>query len=195
MIAFVKGILAEKTPTYALIECNGVGYMLHISLQTYGSLPQLHETCKLLTHLIVREDAQLLYGFSTAKERTLFQQLISVSGIGPNTARMMLSAMNTNELIAAILNDNSKLLQGIKGIGTKTAQRVVIELKDKVDKDVSPMDKILTAHNTNKDEALLALVSLGFAKNSADVALVKILKANGADLSIEELIKKALQLL
>jgi Holliday junction DNA helicase RuvA len=195
MIAFVKGILAEKNPTYVLIDCNGVGYMLHISLQTYSKLPQVNEPCKLLTHMIVREDAQLLYGFSAANERTLFQQLISVSGIGPNTARMMLSAMNTSGLISAILNNNSKLLEGIKGIGSKTAQRVVIELKDKVDKDISQLDKILTAHNTNKDEALLALVSLGFAKNSADIALSKIIKSDGANLTIEELIKKALQIL
>ncbi|MEI6346694.1 MAG: Holliday junction branch migration protein RuvA [Bacteroidota bacterium] len=195
MIAFVKGILVEKNPTFALIESNGIGYMIHISLQTYSKLPQANESCKLLTHLVVREDAHMLYGFHTEKERILFRQLITVSGIGTNTARMMLSAMNTNELTAAILNENSKLLQGIKGIGAKTAQRVVLDLKDKVDKDVSALDKILTAHNTNKDEALLALVSLGFVKNNADIALSKIIKAEGSELSIEVLIKKALQIL
>ncbi len=195
MISFIRGTLVEKTPAYVLIDCNGVGYMIHISLQTYEKLPNVNDPCKLLTHFIVREDANLLFGFHHVKERTLFQQLISVSGIGPNTARMMLSAMSSNELIAAILNDNSKLLQGIKGIGTKTAQRIVIELKDKVDKEVSPMDKILTAHNTNKEEALLALVSLGFAKNSADIALNKIIKSDGAEVTIEGLIKKALQIL
>jgi holliday junction DNA helicase RuvA len=195
MIAFIRGTLVEKTPAYVLIDCNGVGYMIHISLQTYEKLPNVNEPCKLLTHFIVREDANLLFGFHNPKERTLFQQLISVSGIGPNTARMMLSAMSCNELIAAILNDNNKMLQGIKGIGAKTAQRVVIELKDKVDKDISPLDKILSAHNTNKDEALLALVSLGFAKNSADIALNKIIKSEGAEATIEVLIKKALQIL
>ena len=195
MIAFIKGILVEKNPAFALIDCNGVGYMVHISLQTYEKLPNINEPCKLLTHFIVREDAQLLFGFHEPKERALFQQLISVNGIGSNTARMMLSAMSCQELITAIVNENSKLLQGIKGIGAKTAQRVVIELKDKVDKELSAIDKIFAVHNTNKDEALLALVSLGFAKNSADIALSKVIKSDGADVSIEVLIKKALQIL
>ncbi len=195
MIAFIKGILVEKNPAFALIDCNGVGYMIHISLQTYEKLPNINESCKLLTHFIVREDAQLLFGFHEPKERVLFQQLISVNGIGSNTARMMLSAMSCQELITAIVSENSKLLQGIKGIGAKTAQRVVIELKDKVDKELSAIDKIFAVHNTNKDEALLALVSLGFAKNSADIALSKVIKSDGADVSIEVLIKKALQIL
>ena len=195
MIAFIKGILVEKNPAFALIDCNGVGYMIHISLQTYEKLPNINESCKLLTHFIVREDAQLLFGFHEPKERALFQQLISVNGIGSNTARMMLSAMSCQELTAAIVSENSKLLQGIKGIGAKTAQRVVIELKDKVDKELSAIDKIFAVHNTNKDEALLALVSLGFAKNSADIALSKVIKSDGADVSIEVLIKKALQIL
>ncbi len=195
MISFIRGTLVEKNPTFALVDCGGVGYMIHISLQTYEKLPSVNQPCKLLTHLIIREDAHLLFGFHEHKERTLFQQLISVSGIGANTARMMLSAMSSSELIAAILNDNSKMLQAIKGIGAKTAQRVVIELKDKVDKEVSPMDKILTAHNTNKDEALLALVSLGFPKNNAEIALNKIVKSEGADVTVEGFIKKALQIL
>jgi len=195
MITFIRGILAEKNPTYVIIDCNGVGYLIHISLQTYEKLPNVNESCKLLTHFIVREDAQLLFGFHEPKERILFQQLISVNGIGSNTARMMLSAMNSRELISAIVNENSKLLQGIKGIGAKTAQRIVIELKDKVDKEIAATDKIFGAHNTNKDEALLALVSLGFVKNSADIALTKIIKSDGADVTVEALIKKALQIL
>lgn len=195
MIAFIKGILVEKNPAYVLIDCNGVGYMIHISLQTYEKLPNVNDSCKLLTHFIVREDAQLLFGFHESKERTLFQQLISVNGIGSNTARMMLSAMSCRELISAIVNENIKLLQGIKGIGAKTAQRVVIELKDKVDKEMSATDKVFAVHNTNKDEALLALVSLGFAKNNADIALSKVIKSEGADVTIEVLIKKALQIL
>jgi holliday junction DNA helicase RuvA len=195
MIAFIKGILVEKNPAFALIDCNGVGYMINISLQTYEKLPNKNEPCKLLTHFIVREDAQLLFGFHEAKERTLFQQLISVSGIGSNTARMMLSAMSCQELVSAIVNENIKLIQSIKGIGAKTAQRVVIELKDKVDKELSSGDKIFAVHNTNKDEALLALVSLGFAKNSADLALTKVIKSEGTDVTVEVLIKKALQIL
>lgn len=195
MISFVRGTLVEKNPTFALIDCGGVGYKIHISLQTYEKLPNTNDPCKLLTHLIVREDAHLLFGFNEHRERTLFQQLISVSGIGPNTARMMLSAMSSSELIGAILNENIKMLQAIKGIGAKTAQRVVIELKDKVDKDVSASDKLFTTHNTNKDEALLALVSLGFAKNSTEIALNKIIKSEGLEATVEALIKKALQIL
>ncbi len=195
MISFVRGTLVEKNPTFALIDCGGVGYKIHISLQTYEKLPKTNDACKLLTHLIVREDAHLLFGFNEHRERTLFQQLISVSGIGPNTARMMLSAMSSSELIGAILNENIKMLQAIKGIGAKTAQRVVIELKDKVDKDVSASDKLFTTHNTNKDEALLALVSLGFAKNSTEIALNKIIKSEGSEATVEALIKKALQVL
>lgn len=195
MISFVRGTLVEKNPTFALIDCGGVGYKIHISLQTYEKLPKTNDACKLLTHLIVREDAHLLFGFNEHKERTLFQQLISVSGIGPNTARMMLSAMSSSELIGAILNENIKMLQAIKGIGAKTAQRVVIELKDKVDKDVSASDKLFTTHNTNKDEALLALVSLGFTKNSTEIALNKIIKSEGSEATVEALIKKALQIL
>ncbi len=195
MIAFINGKLVEKNPAYAVIECSGVGYMIHISLQTYSAIGNLGENCKLFTHLSIREDAHLLYGFAKEKERTLFRHLISVSGIGTNTARMMLSAMSCEELTLAIINDNSKLLQSIKGIGLKTAQRVVIDLKDKVDKDVTNFDKFSVAHNTNKDEALFALISLGFVRTAADVALNKIIKIDGSELSIEELIKRALKIL
>jgi len=195
MIAFINGKLVEKNPAYAVIECSGVGYMIHISLQTYTAIANLGENCKLFTHLSIREDAHLLYGFAKEKERTLFRHLISVSGIGTNTARMMLSAMSCEELTLAIINDNSKLLQSIKGIGLKTAQRVVIDLKDKVDKDVTNFDKFSVAHNTNKDEALFALISLGFVRTAADVALNKIIKIDGSELSIEELIKRALKIL
>ncbi len=195
MIAFINGVLIEKSPTYAVVETHGVGYMLNISLQTYSDMVNVGEKCKLFTHLTIREDAHILYAFSKPKERTLFRLLITVSGIGTNTARMMLSAMSCEELSTAIANENSKLLQTIKGIGTKTAQRVVIDLKDKIEQEEIIIDKFSTTHNTNKEEALYALVSLGFLKSSSDIALNKIIKSGGGNLSVEELIKHALKIL
>ncbi len=133
MYEFIKGRLTEKTPTYAVIETGGIGYLLNISLHTYSQLKE-DENCKLLIHMVVREDAMLFFGFTTAEERDLFRHLISVSGVGPNTARMILSSIQPPEIIQAIVQGNAPLLQSIKGIGSKTAQRLIVELKDKLSK-------------------------------------------------------------
>lgn len=192
MIAFLKGQLAEKTPAYIIINCSGVGYFVNISLQTYSQIPDSGEVI-IHTYLIVREDAQTLYGFSTVKEKELFGHLISVSGVGPNTARMILSSMTSDEIKSAIVSGNSTALQNVKGIGAKSAQRIVIDLKDKLEKEGVQIDeKFPTANNTIREEALSALVMLGFAKNSAQKTIDSILK-KGEHFSVEELIKEALR--
>jgi len=154
------------------------------------------ENVKLLTHYVIKEDAHQLFGFFTEDERSLFRLLISVNGIGVNTARLMLSSLSTDELINAIATENVRTIQGVKGIGLKIAQRVIIELKDKIGKSTPQnIEKITISYNNNRAEALSALVSLGFAKNSADSALEKTIRAEGTHLSVEELIKKALKVL
>jgi Holliday junction DNA helicase RuvA len=151
---------------------------------------------KLLTHYVIKEDAHQLFGFYTEEERSLFRLLISVNGIGANTARLILSSLSTDELVNAIATENVRVIQSVKGIGLKTAQRVIIDLKDKIGKSVPQnIEKISISYNNNRAEALSALLSLGFAKNSADSALEKIVRAEGTNLSIEELIKKALKVL
>lgn len=190
MYEYIKGRLAEATPTYAVVDCGGVGYFIYISVNTYSKIASATEVC-LYVHLIVREDAHLLYGFYTKEERTLFRQLISVSGIGANTAGVMLSSMSTDEIINAILTDNVNAIKSVKGIGLKTAQRVIIELKDKVAAAGVVSDTLFTA-NTIKEEALAALVMLGFVKAQASKVLDKII-AGGAVSSVEELIKLALK--
>jgi Holliday junction DNA helicase RuvA len=194
MYEFIKGRLAEKTPTYAVIEANGVGYLLNISLHTYSQLKE-DEHCTLLVHLVVREDAMILFGFSGADERELFRQLISVSGIGPNTARMILSSVQPQEIIQAIVVGNAPLLQSIKGIGSKTAQRLIIELKDKLSKDLIPYEKLPGGHNTKKEEALSGLIILGFSKMVAEKALAKVIEREGSALPVEQLIRHALKIL
>ena len=194
MYEFIKGRLTEKTPTYAVIEANGVGYLLNISLHTYSQLKE-DEHCTLLVHLVVREDAMILFGFSGADERELFRQLISVSGIGPNTARMILSSVQPQEIIQAIVVGNAPLLQSIKGIGSKTAQRLIIELKDKLSKDLIPYEKLPGGHNTKKEEALSGLIILGFSKMVAEKALAKVIEREGSALPVEQLIRHALKIL
>jgi len=196
MITYIKGTLTEKNPAYAVIEtAGGVAYGIHISLATFSQLKET-ENVKLFTHFVIKEDAHLLYGFFTEEERTLFRLLISVNGIGANTARLILSSLNTDELINAIATENIRVIQGVKGIGLKTAQRVIIELKDKIGKTAPQnFEKITISYNNNRVEALSALISLGFAKNSADSALEKIVRAEGTHLPIEELIKRALKIL
>ncbi len=196
MIEYIKGKLIEKKPAYVVLETSGgIAYFIHISLATFSNLGDQEEV-KLLTHYVIREDAQLLYGFAEEEERNLFRLLISVNGIGVNTARLMLSSLSVNELINAIATENLKVIQGIKGIGAKTAQRVIIELKDKIGKSSSQNNEIFTfSYNNNRVEALSALVSLGFVKNSADAVLEKIITSEGVNLSVEDLIKKALKLL
>jgi len=192
MYAYFKGKLIEKSPADAVIECNGVAYLINISLQTFTAIKD-QENCKLFAHLVVREDAQTLYGFSTTGERAIFRQLISVSGVGANTARMILSSMTKDEVFNAILSDNAAALQAVKGIGGKTAKRIILDLKDKIAKDGQTAEILSDSHNTNKDEALSALVMLGFARNAAEKALTKVIKSEGLNLKVEEFVRFALK--
>jgi holliday junction DNA helicase RuvA len=194
MYEFIKGRLTEKNPAYAVVECNGIGYVLSISLHTYSQL-QEDEHCILYTHLVVREDALILFGFAQPAERELFRQLISVSGVGANTARLILSSHSPSEISNAIADQNSALLQSIKGIGSKTAQRIIIDLKDKLSKELIPLEKLGPGHNTKKEEALSGLIILGFQKTVAEKALVKVIQAYGTALSVEEMIRNALKIL
>ncbi len=191
MYEYIQGKISELTPTYVVVDNQGVGYFISISLNTYSALSG-KEQAIVFIHQVVREDALLLYGFYNKSEREIFRQLISVSGIGANTARMMLSSLSPAEIQEAILSGNVKILNNIKGIGPKTAQRIIIDLKDKVGKSDISGDFLLTQSNTNRDEALSALVMLGFAKNSVDKVLDKLIKDN-PKAKVEELVKKALK--
>lgn len=196
MISQLKGNLDFKSPTYVLVDCNGVGYECQISLHTYGLLPD-SGAVKLFTHLSIKEDAHTLYGFCEESERKLFRLLISVSGVGPNTARVILSSATADEIARAIASDNAVFLQKMKGIGAKTAQRIIIELKDKVYKEELANPGVLfsssSSHNKNTEEALSALVVLGFARPLAEKAVQAVVKEVGDTASIETLIKQALK--
>lgn len=192
MYSYFQGKLVEKTPAYAVIDCNGVGYMIHISLNTFSKIKD-EEKCKLFTHLSVKEDAHTLYGFYDEEERILFRHLISVSGVGTNTARMMLSSLSPIEISNAIINNNVSVLQSIKGIGGKTAQRIILDLKDKVAKISNDKDFLIAEHNTKREEALSALVMLGFNKINVEKMLDKIIRSEAATISVEQLIKLALK--
>lgn len=191
MIAHLNGKLIEKNATSLIVECNGVGYEVKISLNTYSSLPSGNEVF-IHTQFIVREDAQILYGFYSRDERDMFNHLISVSGIGPNTAMIMLSSLVPEEIANAILTEDVRTIQSIKGIGAKTAQRVIIDLKDKVSKLQLSAGNIFSEGNRNRFDALTALVSLGFDKKMVDKVLDKI--STGTE-SVEQLIKEALKVL
>ncbi len=191
MIAQLNGKLIEKNATELIIDCGGVGYSVRISLNTFSEIGDT-ESVKVYTKLIVREDAQLLYGFANTMEREMFVHLISVSGIGPNTAMIMLSSLVPNEIANAIQTEDVATIQSIKGIGAKTAQRVIVDLKDKMLKFTVSSENMFNANNTNRFDALTALISLGFAKKSTDKALDKI--STGEE-SVEELIKGALKIL
>jgi Holliday junction DNA helicase RuvA len=191
MITQVRGRLVEKSPTEVVVDCNGVGYLLHISLNTFSSLPA-HENVVLYTHLSIREDAHTLFGFINKTEREVFKLLISVSGVGPSIARTMLSSMTSEEIQQAIASENVSLIQSVKGIGLKTAQRVIVDLKDKILK-IFDMDEVsLTASNTNKDEALSALEVLGFQRKQSNKIVTAILKEN-PEASVEKIIKLSLK--
>ena len=192
MYEYIKGTIAEINPAIVIIEAGSIGYLIHISLNTYSKI-NVEGTVKVYLHQVVREDAHLLYGFADVAERELFRLLISVSGIGSNTAMMMLSSLSPDEIRKAILGDNVLLLKSIKGIGAKTAQRVIIDLKDKVGKTAIG-DKVLipTANSEVRDEALAALTMLGFTRKSVETELDKILK-NNPSISVEALIKTALK--
>jgi Holliday junction DNA helicase RuvA len=191
MITQLIGFLVERQPSHIVIDCNGVGYFVNISVNTYSKLIDEKKTL-IYTHFIVREDQQLLYGFSEKTERTLFEKLISVNGVGPSSAMMMLSTLSINEIKNAILNSDDNLLKSVKGIGVKTAQRIIIDLKDKI--EIGDSEKIITANLENKIsfDALAALEVLGIPRKNATNAINKILSVNN-DLSVEELVKETLK--
>ena len=191
MIAHIQGKLVEKTPTEIVIDCNGVGYHINISLHTYGLLPTT-DFVKLFTHLLVKEDSHSLYGFFEKSEKEIFKLLISVSGIGANIARTMLSSIEPKQIIQAIASGDVGTIQSFKGIGAKTAQRAILDLKDKVLK-LYDLDAVsMSQSNTNKDEALSALEVLGFVRKSAEKVVEKIVVAM-PDATVETIIKQALK--
>jgi Holliday junction DNA helicase RuvA len=195
MIAFLKGKLVHRDPTFVIVDVQGVGYQLQISLQTFSEIKE-QENVMLHTHLNIREDAHVLFGFSSQAEKKLFQQLISVNGVGPSTAIIMLSYMNSSELKSAIVREDAVSLQAIKGIGGKTAQRVIIELRDKLKKEsweeTQPAIS-LGPHNTMRNEALSALLTLGLPKAAAEKSVDTVLKKSGNTITLEDLVKQALK--
>ena len=191
MITHIQGKLIEKTPTYVVIDVNGIGYKIKISLQTFSAIKG--ELCKLFTHLSVKEDSHTLFGFFKESERHLFRNLISVSGVGPSTAQVILSTYSPDEIIHHITSADVAAVQSVKGIGAKTAQRIIIDLKDKVAKGLPTSDLLFDKmDNTIKQEALSALLALGFAKKGAESKIDKVLNSKPEIASIEELVKTAL---
>ena len=191
MITHIQGRLVEKNPTDVVIDCNGVGYSINISLHTFSQIPT-SENVKLYTHLQVREDAHILYGFSSVVEREIFRLLISVSGVGASTARTMLSSLSPEQVMEAIASNDIATIQSVKGIGLKTAQRVILDLKDKILKVYGLDDVSAVSSNTNKIEALSALDTLGFARKQAEKVCDKIVKEN-PEATVEMIIKQALK--
>jgi len=192
MIAYIEGKLTYKSPAVVYMDVQGLGYEVQISLHTYSRIQSL-ERCRLLVFLHIKEDAHTLYGFFDEREKQLFLQLISVSGVGASTARMILSSMQPEEIQAAILQENEKILERIKGIGVKTAKRIILELKDKMLKQKDMPDQLISTSNTLQVDALNALLALGIARPAAEAALQKALR-NAADTgSVEEVIKQSLR--
>jgi len=191
MITHVKGRLVEKAPTSVIIECNGIGYLINISLHTFSQIPD-NENLKLFTHLQIKEDSHTLYGFFTIKEREIFRLLISVNGIGSSIARTMLSSISPDQIIEAISRENVSLIQSVKGIGSKTAQRVIIDLRDKILKVYDLDEGFVSVNNTNKEEALSALEVLGINKKSSERLVDKIVLET-PDISVENIIKETLK--
>ena len=192
MITQLQGKLVEKNPTNVVIDCHGVGYFVNISLNTYAALPE-GEAIKLYTYLQIKEDAHILYGFLTKAEREVFVLLISVSGVGAGTARTMLSSLTAAQVRNAIVNGEVATIQSVKGIGAKTAQRVVLDLKDKMLKLQDFADAPISAVSTHKEEALSALEVLGFVRKQAEKVVDKIVQAAPDSLSVEDIIKQALK--
>lgn len=193
MINHLSGRLIEKSPTHAVIECGGVGYYLNISLNTFSKLPE-KDNCKLFAHLVVREDSHTLYGFIDENEREVYRKLISVSGIGPATGRMILSTYGPNDVINYIQQGDVGAIKSVKGIGAKTAQRLIIDLQDKIGQiEMGDLEKVSFANNTFKNDALIALSSLGVDKNKAKKIVERIVKSEGQDIELEQLIKLALK--
>lgn len=193
MIAYLKGKLTHKEPTHVIVEVGGVGYHVNISLNTFSEIKE-REDIRLSTYLQVREDAHVLFGFSSEAEKGMFQSLISVNGIGPSTAMVVLSYLTPVELKAAILREDAATLQAVKGIGGKTAQRLILELKDKLKKDgLEETTSSTPAYNKMKQEALSALMTLGIAKLAAEKSIDTVLKKSGNTLTLEDLVKQALK--
>ena len=198
MIEFLSGRMVEKAPTHVVLDCNGVGYLVNISLFTFEQLPK-DENCKLIIHYAVSVDVRsgasnhVLYGFTSAIERTYFRLLITISGISASTARMVLSSLSPSDIQNAILLENVVAFKSIKGIGPKMAQKIVTDLKDKIDKvdDTSQISTFL--NNTNQSEALSSLIALGFDRNKSRKTISKIIETEGAEMSVEQLIKLALK--
>ncbi|MDM1040780.1 Holliday junction branch migration protein RuvA [Empedobacter falsenii] len=191
MITQLRGKLIEIYPTNAVIDCNGVGYWVNISLNTYSTLEH-EELVTIFTHLIVREDAHILYGFATKLEREIFQKLISVNGVGPASGMMIISTLSSKEIATAIAQEDAKLLQSVKGIGAKTAQRIIIDLKDKLDQNLILDVNSTSVKNKSKNEALSALEVLGIPKKSAEKIMDKILQ-DQPDADVEFLVKETLK--
>lgn len=194
MYAFIEGKIVSSGPTSVVIDCHGVGYEILISVNTFTQIKD-QGSSRLYTHLVVRDDAHVLYGFAQEDERAVFRQLISVSGVGAGTARLILSSLNPDEVASAILKGDVALLQRVKGIGGKTAQRIIVDLRDKVGKGIEFSEILGGGHNTSRQEALSALTMLGFNKAVAEKAMDKIIKQEGATFSVEQLIKAALKIL
>ncbi len=193
MIYYIEGTLFEKTPTYAVIEAGGIGYQMQISLNTFTKLGE-SATCKLYTEeLYVRDDMPRFFGFADIAERDLFRQLVSVSGVGGTSALLMLSSLSAAEIQSAIVTGNVALLKSVKGIGEKTAQRIIVDLKGKMGKEELSSEFFVGSHNKIKEEALSALVMLGFNKQAADKVLDKVLKTEGTGQTVEQMIKSALK--
>ena len=192
MIGYLNGKLTFKDPTYVIIDVHGVGYEVKISLQTFSKLKE-REQCLLHTYLHVKEDAQTLYGFFTKEEKALFLQLISISGVGPNMAMMINSSLDAGELRSAIVNGEAGTIQRVKGIGNKTASRIILELKDKMSKEGITTGMPVAGSGTIREEALAALTTLGINKNAADKSISNVLREHGSDISLEELIKLVLK--
>ena len=193
MYEYIEGKIDELNPAYVILDSNGIGYFISISLTTYSQI-QSQKNIRLMTHLVVREDAHLLYGFYSKIERDVFRQLISVSGVGANTARMMLSSLTPSEIQQAIVSANVSQLKNIKGIGTKTAERIIVDLKNKLGTEANGEEIFFTKDNRTRDEALSALVMLGFSKTAVEKVVNKLLTEN-KDIVVEDLVKKALKVL
>ena len=194
MYSFISGTIVEKNPAYVIIDNQGIGYLINITLNTFTAIGE-QENVRLYVHLAIREDAHTLYGFYTEQERSLFLQLITVSGVGCNTARLILSSMTVKEAAEAIATSNTRLIQGVKGIGAKTAQRIVVDLHDKIGKlEIEEGEKTSPAYNTTRDEALSALMVLGFSKANIEKILDKLMKQMDNP-AVEDLIKESLRLL
>ena len=191
MFEFIDGDFVEKSPAHLIVQAGHLAYHIHISVFTYSQVSN-QNSGRIYLHFVVREDAQILYGFANREEREIFRMLISVSGVGANTARLILSSLLPEEISQAILAGNVSVLQGIKGIGAKSAQRIIVDLKDKVGKGAGIDELFFSQDNTSREEALSALVALGFPKKTVDKAVTRILSEQ-PELSVEEVVKAALK--